>query len=140
MTDIYWGNSPVRPAIEGGDGELVVRDGEVFYKISNYHMMPAFFMSIVSGFDHWMFVSSSGGLSCGRGNPESSLFPYYTDDKIHDAGSTTGPQTVFLVNKDAIGLFADSHRTAGAVLCRQRSRNRVPGSTSPGHSPGSSDR
>ncbi|MDH4021085.1 MAG: hypothetical protein OEU84_15950 [Xanthomonadales bacterium] len=101
MTDIYWGNSPVRPAIEGGDGELVVRDGEVFYKISNYHMMPAFFMSIVSGFDHWMFVSSSGGLSCGRGNPESSLFPYYTDDKIHDAGSTTGPQTIFLVNKDA---------------------------------------
>lgn len=62
--------------------------------------MPAFFMSIVSGFDHWMFVSSSGGLSCGRGNPESSLFPYYTDDKIHDAVSTTGPQTIFLVDKD----------------------------------------
>jgi len=101
VTDIYWGNSPVNRAIEGGNGELVVRDGEVFYKISNYHTMPAFFMSIVSGFDHWMFVSSTGGLSCGRGNPESSLFPYYTDDKIHDAGSTTGPQTVFLVNKDA---------------------------------------
>jgi len=62
--------------------------------------MPAFFMSIVSGYDHWMFVSSTGGLTCGRGNPDNSLFPYYTDDKIHDACSTTGPQTVFLVDKD----------------------------------------
>ena len=100
MTDIYWGDSPVRHTVEGGDGGFVVRDDEVFYKISNYHSMPAFFMSIVSGYDHWMFVSSTGGLSCGRRNPESSLFPYYTDDKIHDSCSTTGPQTVFLVNRN----------------------------------------
>ena len=100
MTDIYWGSSPVRRATEGGDGELVVRDGEVFYKISNYHTMPDFFMSIVSGFDHWLFVSSTGGLSCGRGNPESSLFPYYTDDKIHDAHTTTGPLTIFLIKRN----------------------------------------
>ena len=99
MTDIYWGSSPVRRTPEGGGGELVVRDGEVFYKISNYQAMPAFFMSIVSGYDHWLFVSSTGGLSCGRGNPESSLFPYYTDDKIHDAQTTTGPLTIFLVNR-----------------------------------------
>ena len=100
MTDIYWGSTPVKRANEGGNGELVVRDGEVFYKISNYHTMPAFFMSIVSGYDHWLFVSSTGGLSCGRGNPESSLFPYYTDDKIHDAQTTTGPLTIFLVNRN----------------------------------------
>ena len=100
MSDIYWGNSPVKPAVEGGEGELVVRGGEIFYKISNYHTMPAFFMSIVSGYDHWMFVSSSGGLTCGRGNPESSLLPYYTDDKIHDAHATTGPLTIFLVKKN----------------------------------------
>ena len=62
--------------------------------------MPAFLMSIVSGYDHWMFVSSTGGLTCGRGNPDDSLFPYYTDDKIHDACSTTGPQTFFLVNSN----------------------------------------
>ena len=100
MADVYWGDSPVRRVKQGGDGELVIRDGEVFYKISNYQTMPAFFMSIVSGYDHWMFVSSTGGLTCGRKNPESSLFPYYTDDKIHDACSTTGPLTIFLVNKD----------------------------------------
>jgi len=100
MADIYWGNSPVRKPVEGGEGEFVVRDGEVFYKISNHHTMPDFFMSIVSGYDHWMFVSSSGGLTCGRGNPESSLFPYYTDDKINDAHATTGPLTIFLINKN----------------------------------------
>ena len=100
MADIYWGSTPVQHATEGGNGELVVRDGEVFYKISNYHTMPAFFMSVVSGYDHWLYVSSTGGLSCGRGNPESSLFPYYTDDKIHDAQTTTGPLTIFLVNRD----------------------------------------
>ncbi len=100
MADIYWGDSPVRRMSKGGDGELIVRDDEVFYKITNYHTMPAFFMSIVSGYDHWMFVSSTGGLTCGRGNPQNSLFPYYTDDKIHDACSTTGPQTIFLVDKN----------------------------------------
>jgi hypothetical protein len=99
MTEIYWGSAPVKRTAEGGNGELVVRDGEVFYKISNYHTMPAFFMSIVSGYDHWLYVSSTGGLSCGRRNPESSLFPYYTDDKIHDAQTTTGPLTIFLVSK-----------------------------------------
>ncbi len=100
MTDIYWGSTPVKRATEGGNGELIARDGEVFYKISNYHTMPPFFMSIVSGYDHWLYVSSTGGLSCGRGNPESSLFPYYTDDKIHDAHTTTGPLTIFLVNRN----------------------------------------
>ncbi|HEY5774955.1 MAG TPA: hypothetical protein VIS57_02615, partial [Xanthomonadales bacterium] len=29
----------------------------------------------------------------------NALFPYYTDDKIHDAHSTTGPHAVFLVGK-----------------------------------------
>ena len=99
MTDIYWGSTPIKRTAEGGSGELVVRDGETFYKISNYHTMPAFFMSIVSGYDHWLYVSSTGGLSCGRRNPESSLFPYYTDDKIHDAQMTTGPLTIFLVTR-----------------------------------------
>ena len=61
--------------------------------------MPSFFMTVVSGYDHWMFVSSTGGLSCGRRNSDNALFPYYTDDKIHDACSNTGPQTIFLVTK-----------------------------------------
>ena len=58
MTDIYWGNSLIRPPLEGGGGERVLRDGEAFYKITNYHCMAPFFMTVVSGYNHWLFVSS----------------------------------------------------------------------------------
>ncbi len=100
MTDIYWGDSRLERVETGGDGEMVHRDGEVFYKITNYQTMPAFFIAVVSSSDHWMFVSSTGGLTCGRKDHDNALFPYYTDDKIHDAGATTGPQTALLVAKD----------------------------------------
>ncbi len=75
-------------------GEYVKIGEEDFYKISNYDQMPPFFMSIVSSSDHWLFISSKGGLTAGRRNPETALFPYYTDDKIHDAHDTTGSKTV----------------------------------------------
>ena len=72
--------------------------GETFFKIENYHEMPPFFMTIVSDVDFWLFVSSTGGLTAGRKTPENALFPYITDDKIHDSCETTGPQTILLVS------------------------------------------
>ncbi|WP_410262858.1 hypothetical protein [Alkalibacterium sp.] len=57
-------------------------------------------MTVVSDADHWMFISSTGGLTCGRKNAENALFPYDTDDKIHDSIETTGPHTMLIVNKD----------------------------------------
>ena len=30
--------------------------------------MRPFFMTLVSGSDHWMFISSTGALTAGRGN------------------------------------------------------------------------
>ena len=100
MREIYWGDSRIKHASNGGDGKIVYRDGEAFYKISNYQKMLPFFMSVVSGTEHWMFLSSSGGLTCGRRNPDNALFPYYTDDKIHDANWTTGSKTALLVEKE----------------------------------------
>src|SRR5210317_701158 len=100
MREIYWGQSKIKQAVGGHLGELVHKEGEIFYKISNYHEMPPFFITLVSGSDHWMFLSSSGGLTFGRRSPENALFPYYTDDKIHDAHSTTGSQTAVLAEKD----------------------------------------
>jgi hypothetical protein len=100
VAEVFWGNSRVRPVAEGSHGALVQRDGEAFYKIANYHTMAPFLMAIVSGSDHWMYVSSTGGLTCGRRSPGSSLFPYYTDDKIHDAWSTTGPYASLLIGKE----------------------------------------
>ncbi|WP_052143767.1 hypothetical protein [Wocania ichthyoenteri] len=79
-------------------GELVNFDGETYYKISNSDAMRPFFMSIVSDSNHWMFISSNGGLSAGRKNSESSLFPYYTDDKITELADITGSKTIFQIH------------------------------------------
>src|SRR6056297_1009330 len=56
--------------------------------------MRPFFMNVVSDSNHWMFISSNGGLSAGRKNSEYALFPYYTDDKITDMAETTGSKTI----------------------------------------------
>ena len=57
-------------------------DGESFYKVSNSDVLRPFFMSIVSDSNHWMFISSNGGLSVGRKNADHAVFPYYTDVKV----------------------------------------------------------
>jgi hypothetical protein len=78
-------------------GQFVTIDGEDFYEIRNYDSMLPFFMSLASDSDHWMFISSTGGLSAGRINPESALFPYYTDDKLQESAETTGSISIFRV-------------------------------------------
>ncbi|WP_244906397.1 hypothetical protein [Jejuia pallidilutea] len=79
-------------------GEQVTFENESYYKISNSDNMRPFFMSIVSDSNHWMFISSNGGLTAGRKNAESSLFPYYTDDKITEMAETTGSKAIFKIN------------------------------------------
>ena len=68
-----------------------------YFKISNSHTLRPFFMSIVSDSDHWMFISSNGGLSAGRKNADYALFPYYTDDKIAESAEITGSKSIFLI-------------------------------------------
>lgn len=75
-------------------------DGEMYYKISNSEGMRPFFMSIVSDSNHWMFISSNGGLTAGRKNAEYALFPYYTDDKITESADITGNKSIFKVHKN----------------------------------------
>lgn len=74
--------------------EKVQLQGESFYKITNHDSLRPFFMSIVSDANHWMFISSNGGLSAGRKNNQYSLFPYYTDDKITESSEVTGSKTI----------------------------------------------
>lgn len=81
------------------DGSFVEFENEKFYRISNYHQMADFFMSIVSDSDHFMFISSNGSLTAGRKNKNNALFPYYTVDKIHDYRDRTGSKTYLLVTK-----------------------------------------
>ena len=75
-------------------------DNEYYYKIANSNLMRPFFMSIVSDSNHWMFISSNGGLSAGRKDSDHSLFPYYTDDKITEGAEITGSKSIFRIRKN----------------------------------------
>lgn len=79
--------------------ETVKINHEVFFKISDAETLRPFFMTIVSDSNHWMFVSSNGGLSAGRKNSEFALFPYYTDDKITESAEITGSKTMVQIHK-----------------------------------------
>ncbi|MEJ6786381.1 MAG: hypothetical protein ACKVLH_00475 [Bacteroidia bacterium] len=73
---------------------------EYFFQITNHDAMRPFFMSVVSDSNHWMFISSNGGLTAGRKNAQYALFPYYTDDKITEAADITGSKSIFQVEKE----------------------------------------
>ncbi|MEN0051381.1 MAG: hypothetical protein AAF806_30225, partial [Bacteroidota bacterium] len=75
-------------------------NNENYFKISNSDAMRPFFMTIVSDSNHWLFISSNGGLSAGRKNAQYALFPYYTDDKITEMVEMTGSKSIFRVKKD----------------------------------------
>ena len=81
-------------------GKYVRIEGEEFYQIANYDQMKDFFISVVSDSNHWMFISTRGGLSAGRIDAQNALFPYYTDDKISDSSPYTGSRTIALVTSD----------------------------------------
>ena len=85
--------------------EMANINGEQYYKIINNDAMRPFFMSIVSDSNHWMFISSNGGLSAGRKNSEFALFPYYTDDKITESADITGSKTIFQISNEGIVLI-----------------------------------
>lgn len=89
-------SKPLAPSLidQGIKGQFCQYRGQRFYKIDNYHQMPNFFISVVSAYDHWLFISSNGGLTAGRQNSERSFFPYYTEDKISDMAHCTGPLTL----------------------------------------------
>ncbi len=74
-------------------------ENEGYYKIEKSDALRPFFISIVSDSNHWMFISSNGGLSAGRKDCDNALFPYYTDDKITESYDTTGSKSIFQIEK-----------------------------------------
>ena len=99
--EIHIGNNLLKESIGQVQGEILLKEDENYYMIACYNKMPPFLMNIVSSTDLWMFISSNGALTAGRKNPDHALFPYYTDDRIHDSYDITGSRTVALVNKDS---------------------------------------
>ena len=96
---IFIGETQQQQSQAGVSGEYVALLGDTFYKIGNYDAMPPFFMSVVSSSNHWLFISSTGGLSAGRVSAEQALFPYYTDDKLTESGEHTGPKAILLATR-----------------------------------------
>ena len=86
-----------KPSPDQDQGEFVVLEGEPAYRIRLCDRMRPFFLSVVSAEDHWMFLSSHGGVTAGRRDADHALFPYYTDDKICDQAEATGGKTVLRV-------------------------------------------
>lgn len=97
---IYIGNNKAISKEKVVVGEFVTIDNESYYKIENSDTLRPFFMSIVSNSNHWMFISSNGGLSAGRKDSDMVLFPYYTDDKITESKEVTGNKTIFQIHID----------------------------------------
>jgi len=80
-------------------------DGEEHYCIAAYHRMDPFLMSLASDTDLWISVTSGGGLTAGRVDPDGSLFPYLTVDQLHDAHRHTGPVTLIRVERDGSSIL-----------------------------------
>jgi hypothetical protein len=97
QNQIYIGQNIFSKAVKSAAGEIIQIDNEEYFKISDYDSMPPFLMNIVNESDLWMFISSNGALTAGRKNPDRALFPYYTDDRIHDSNDITGSKTILLV-------------------------------------------
>ncbi|MEQ8850174.1 MAG: hypothetical protein RIB32_00155 [Phycisphaerales bacterium] len=75
-------------------GRFVTREGRRLYVIDRVDQMPPFLMTVVGDSDLWLYLSSAGGLTAGRVEPDRCLFPYETDDRLHCAAGITGPVTV----------------------------------------------
>ncbi|HSA99084.1 MAG TPA: hypothetical protein VLE49_00425, partial [Anaerolineales bacterium] len=98
-TRIFIGDTVQQRSEQDVKGKFVDMLGGKFYKIENYDGLAPFFMSIVSYSNHWLFLSSTGGLSAGRASAEQALFPYYTDDKLTESNENTGHKSILLVTR-----------------------------------------
>jgi hypothetical protein len=82
-------------------GEFTSIDGEDVYRISGIERMAPFLMNIPSETDLWMFVTSRGGLTAGRVDPDGAIFPYEPVDRLQDAHHHTGPVTMLRVRRES---------------------------------------
>lgn len=99
-----------RRELPAGEG-LVEIDGASCYCVPDIDQMNPFLISIVSDGDRWMYVSSSGALTAGRIDASSALFPYETDDRLHQAGGLVGPVTAIRVAGESPELWTPFRQT-----------------------------
>ena len=102
---LYLGSSLIHQEPAPVGGNMVDVDGTPFYRIENYDRMPRFLMTVVSPYDHWLFISSGGNVTCGRVSPDNAIFPYHTDDRLHESAENAGAKTIFFVTKEERTYF-----------------------------------
>ena len=119
--NLHLGRNILQSGPDSIRGRQITLNGEDFYQIANYDRMRPFFMTLVSDSDHWMFISSTGALTAGRGNADLALFPYATDDKIHDSADITGSKTLLRVRQQGRDYLWEplSNRYRGVYRCQR---------------------
>ncbi|MDX1665272.1 MAG: hypothetical protein R3272_15880, partial [Candidatus Promineifilaceae bacterium] len=132
---IYLNDTPLHSARQAATsaapgGEFVQLDGETYYRIANYDQMPPFFMSLISGADHWLFIASNGGLTAGRRNADSALFPYETEDKLVAHADKSGGKSIVRVTRAGRTFLWEpfSERYAGLYRCERHLYKNIAGS------------
>ena len=115
------GTAPLQWGGQFPAGDYVQMMGETYYRITHYDQMPPFFMSLVSQADHWLFIGSTGGLTAGRQNAESALFPYETEDKVMAQHEQTGGKSLIRLTRAGTTYLWEpfSTRYAGLYHCER---------------------
>ncbi len=85
-------------------GRVIERGEDSYYRIDDYDAVPPFLVSLTSPANHWMYLSTTGGITAGRKNADHAIFPYTTSDRVADSATTTGGVTVLLVQHDGYQL------------------------------------
>jgi hypothetical protein len=111
------------------NGNYVTLLGESFYRIQHYDAMRPFFISVISSSDHWLFISTTGGLTAGRKNADHALFPYYTEDRIAENHENTGSKTLlFVTSAERTQLWEPfSYRYRGLYQTERNLYKNIPG-------------
>jgi hypothetical protein len=111
---------PARSHTAGEYEGLLEIAGVEMYRIPAYDQLAPFMMTITSSADHWMYLSSFGGLTAGRRDAEHALFPYETEDRLHHLQGITGPITMIRAEADGKKIFWEpfNHRQYTTSISR----------------------
>ncbi|MEE4194141.1 MAG: hypothetical protein V2J07_02980, partial [Anaerolineae bacterium] len=125
----FVGDTAFSPEKGAVGGKMVEIEGKPFYCIEQMDAMPPFFISLISSSDHWMFISSTGGMTAGRINSDSALFPYATVDRVTENHEICGSKTIFHVRRgEKTSLWEPfSERYAGLYQISRNLYKNVPG-------------
>lgn len=127
--NMFVADAPLHLPVARVMGGYVTLLGEPYYRIRHYDAMPPFFVSVVSISDHWLFVSTTGGITAGRKNADHALFPYYTEDRLTENHDNTGSKTLLFVTSADRTQFWEpfSNRYRGIYQTERNLYKNVPG-------------